>query len=87
MGKLRCVTKTGNENTYTLFSTGVNPLKKIHNHDVVRSELLQISYTPHSIYDGMRSTQVLMPAIYQRTGLPESLQDKTIKELSKIKSP
>jgi len=56
MGKLRCVTKTANENTYTLFSTGVNPLKKIHNHDVVRSELLQISYTPHSIYDGMRST-------------------------------
>lgn len=87
MGKLRCVTKTGDENTYTLFSTGVNPLKKRHNHEVTRSDLLSISYTPHSIYDGMRSTKVLIPAIDQTTGLPESLQDKTIKELSKIKSP
>jgi hypothetical protein len=56
MGKLRCISKSGEENTYTLFSTGVNPLKKRHTHEVVRSELLSISYKPHKIYDGMRST-------------------------------
>jgi hypothetical protein len=40
MGKLRCVSKSSDKNFYTLFSTGVNPLKKKHNHEVVRSELL-----------------------------------------------
>lgn len=64
MGKLRCLAKSSDENLYTLFSRGCNPLKKRNSDDVTRSELLQVTYTPHSLYDGMRSTHVLIPAVY-----------------------
>lgn len=40
MGKLRCVTKSSDENLYKLFSRGCKPLKKRNKDEITRSELL-----------------------------------------------
>ena len=79
MGKLRCVQKTSELNLYTLFSPGDNPLKKRGVSICDRKELMQVTFSHHLSFQGMRNTNAIIPI--DPEGVP------SIKELSKEKSP